>query len=579
LPGPSAAANGWRCGWPAAAGIAGVVLAIYLLTATAATFWDRDEPRFARATVEMVESGNYLYPTFNGELRPDKPILVYWLMSVPVRLFGPGELASRFFSAVGIALTCLLTYFIGRRVVGPRAGIWAMIVLAAAVMMIVLGTVATADAVMLPCIVGALAIFAHSLTGGVRIWHVIVLGLMCGLSMLAKGPMGLVPLLVIVGVLWFGRRRIQLGWRYLGYAALATLFGAVLFCAWAIPANYATDGELMRQFFGKHVFQRATEALEGHGGAADGKGWRSARDYMLYLPVYVPVVLLGFFPWTLHLPGALSAVIGGRVGGRNGRALLLGWLVVVFVGASLAATKLPHYVAAMWPAMALAVGGVLAADRSGTLTDRDRRWLRRGVWLFAPLAAGAGLGGLVGVWFLPSGAAAVRWPLLAGGVIVLLMGIVAVREHLAGRFRRSAVVMLIGMVITHGVVVFAVVPAGETFKIAPHVARAINERTGGEVSVATSEFDEPTMVYYLHRAVDRKIGVVKGAQDVVAWAADTAPGVLVVRRKDLDRIEKDHGPLGTEEIFAFKGLNYSKGRWPEIVAIGRNLPPRPADAP
>ena len=40
-----------------------------------------DEPRFAQATVEMLHSGNWLYPTFNGAVRADKPILVYWLMA------------------------------------------------------------------------------------------------------------------------------------------------------------------------------------------------------------------------------------------------------------------------------------------------------------------------------------------------------------------------------------------------------------------------------------------------------------------------------------------------------------------
>ncbi|HEW78800.1 MAG TPA: glycosyltransferase family 39 protein, partial [Phycisphaerales bacterium] len=100
--------------WVAVTLIALAIMGKYLFMSTRSTLWDRDEPRFARATVEMIESGNYLVPSFNGKMWPDKPIFFYWLMSLPVRLLGPTELACRFFGAVGTALTCLLTFFIGR---------------------------------------------------------------------------------------------------------------------------------------------------------------------------------------------------------------------------------------------------------------------------------------------------------------------------------------------------------------------------------------------------------------------------------------------------------------------------------
>ena len=96
--------------------------ALYLLIAGSSTLWDRDEPRYARATAEMVESGNYLVPTFNGEVWFDKPILLYWLMSVPVRLLGPSEIACRFAGVIGTAITLLLTFFIGIKLfieIGP----------------------------------------------------------------------------------------------------------------------------------------------------------------------------------------------------------------------------------------------------------------------------------------------------------------------------------------------------------------------------------------------------------------------------------------------------------------------------
>ena len=80
--------------WAIAAVLLGILALASWLT-TRSTLWDRDEPRFAQAAVEMVQSGQLLFPTFNGELRPDKPILIYWLMAIPVSLFGVSEWAVR----------------------------------------------------------------------------------------------------------------------------------------------------------------------------------------------------------------------------------------------------------------------------------------------------------------------------------------------------------------------------------------------------------------------------------------------------------------------------------------------------
>ena len=66
--------------------IAALLFAGCSFLTTRSTLWDRDEPRFAVAALEMARSGQWLYPTFNGELRPDKPILIYWLMSASIRI-------------------------------------------------------------------------------------------------------------------------------------------------------------------------------------------------------------------------------------------------------------------------------------------------------------------------------------------------------------------------------------------------------------------------------------------------------------------------------------------------------------
>jgi len=541
-----------RSPWTAAVLIALVVMSIYLFMGTRTTLWDRDEPRYARTTVEMVESGDYLVPTFNGRMWPDKPILLYWLMSLPVRLLGPTEFACRFFAGVGTALTCLLTFFIGQRLLGVKAGLWAMVILASTLMMLVVGSAATADAVLLPFIVAILAVFVQAIGSGTHISHVLLMGIALGVGLLAKGPIGLLPLPVIAATLWLARRAKLGAGRHLLQIAAGSALGVLIFMAWAVPANNATKGEFLRIFIGHHVLTRAIKPLEHHGG-----------NFLLYLPYYLPVIIGGFFPWTLHLPGALSAVVGGRVGGQYCRALLIGWVVPIFIIMTLAATKLPHYVLFIWPGLALAVAGTIIAAQQNTLTARDRIWLRRGVWFFGPLAVAGALGLMVGPWFLTI--PGLRWSGLVSGIVLSVMTVIAVRQQLAGRPQASAKVLLIGMLVFHIPFLFGVLPAVEQVKISPPIARAIKEKTAKEIPVATYKYGEPTLNFY----IGRQIEPLGSEEAVIAWARRPQPGVLVIPKDVLAGIQQRHGFLALDEIASKKGFNYSKGTILEVLALIR----------
>jgi 4-amino-4-deoxy-L-arabinose transferase-like glycosyltransferase len=147
-------------------------------------------------------------------------------------------------------------------------------------------------------------------------------------------------------------------------------------------------------------------------------------------------------PWTLYLPGAASAVLGGRVGGPRLKALLVGWAAPVFLMFTIIATKLPHYLLPVWPALALAVGGTLAAGEEGRLDERDLRWLRRGAWLFAPVAL-LEAAGLFAVVTSPP-LVGLRWPCLALALAILGTAFAALRRHLGGDLSQGARLLCAG---------------------------------------------------------------------------------------------------------------------------------------
>ena len=529
--------------------VALAVFGVYLSLSSRTTLWDRDEPRFARAAVEMLESGDYLVITFNDESWPDKPVLTYWVMALAIHVLGPTELACRLFGVIGTALTCGATFCIGRRLLGRQAGLWAMVMLASTLQMLVIGAAATSDAVLLPFTIGAMAVFASIRQKPIRPVHVIAVGLATGLAMLAKGPMGLMPALAIGAISLFDRERRRSG---LGLMAASVFIGTIIFCTWAVPASMAAEGGFLREFVGRHVIGRALKPMESHGG-----------NILLYLPYYISVVIGGFFPWTLHLPGALSALLRRHLVSPSDRRFFLGWIVPPFVLMSLAATKLPHYIVFIWPALALLCGGVIMAAKAGTLAPKDKDWLRGGVWFFGPVAAAVGLGLVVGPWFVP--VPGMRAWGAAGGIVILAMAALAIREHLADRPQRSAVILILGMVAFQIPLQAGLLPAIEQVKISPTLAREVNENTGPDVPVAAYKYGEPTLNFYL----GRRIEYLDSTDAVLAWATQPEPGVLIIPTDRLVPIREREDNLPLAEIATVKGFNYSKGKPLEVVALYR----------
>ena len=107
--------------------------------------WDEDEPRNAACAREMLERGDWVVPTFNYELRPQKPVLLYWLMMASYSVFGVNELAARLPSALLAMGTTLVTFHLGRLLFNARVGLFGGLMMASCLMFGVAGRAATPD--------------------------------------------------------------------------------------------------------------------------------------------------------------------------------------------------------------------------------------------------------------------------------------------------------------------------------------------------------------------------------------------------------------------------------------------------
>ncbi|HEV3024204.1 MAG TPA: glycosyltransferase family 39 protein, partial [Pirellulales bacterium] len=120
-------------------------LAVFFTNLGVPHLWDDDEPKNAECAREMLVRGDWIVPTFNEELRYDKPALLYWLMIAAYRAFGVNEFAARLPSAVLAVVTTLATYHCGRLLFRPRVGLWAGLAISTSVLFVVAGRAATPD--------------------------------------------------------------------------------------------------------------------------------------------------------------------------------------------------------------------------------------------------------------------------------------------------------------------------------------------------------------------------------------------------------------------------------------------------
>lgn len=537
-----------------------MILTLYLLLTTASTLWDRDEPRFARATVEMVESGNYLYPTFNDHLRADKPILIYWLMSIPVRILGVSELSCRMVAPFATLLAALLTFWIAGRLFDRTTSLWAGLILMLTPLMTVSGTAATTDALLLACITGSLAAFMLSWLNGFRLWHLIPMIIALAAALLTKGPVGLaVPVLVISAILIFAKSDVLRPWRYAGWLVFSIIAAIVLFLSWGLQANAATQGEFLRLGIGKHVVSRSLNAMESHGGKS-----------ILFYFYYLPVVLLTFFPWIIYLPRLLIYRQEETGMARQNIRLLVCWIAPVIILMSLVATKLPHYILPCWPALAMATALGLQNAVQGHKDGNKAFAARFGFGSFLIIGFVLGFGLMLSPWVLAKFPIfGLRVPATVLGTVFVAMTGLAWRYYRKGLHYSVAGILVSGMLVVLLSASLLLLPAIEPLKLSPQIAKIIQENSPPSIPVFTCGYGEPSLNFYLGRCPIDSLE----ETELATWTRAPGQGILIVTATKLNHQQRALKTAGIEQLGTVPGFNYSHGKQVLIHILLRNNTP------
>ena len=500
---------------------------------------DRDESRYAQATSQMLESGDYVDIRYQDEPRWKKPVGIYWMQAVAVALTSKVENRDiapyRIPSLLGAILAAAACAWAGAAMFGNRAGFLSGAILGASFLLSTEAGIAKTDAMLCGAVTLAMAglarIYLAARAGEVprRPWKFAFwLGL--GLSVLVKGPIGLLVIAPAMMALSIWDRDVswlkRLGWGW-GLPLVALIVGP-----WAIAITIATDGAFWREAIGGDLAPKIAGGDEGHG----------------VLPgFYLLIAPLLFFPATLLLPAAVSTGWSRRA--EPAIRFLVCWVVPAWLIFELTPTKLAHYTLPTFGGLAL-----LAAAALTRPIGQISRYAGVGLTLFV-----GGLLAVGSVYLLTEygKSTAQTWATLT---IVF-----AILASLIGAFlmlHRAAVTALL-VSLTLGVLAHAALSGTlrqlRPLSVAPQLEKVLERadlqpRQGRAGPVAITGFHEPSFVFLTGK--DTELTDAEGAARALA---EGRPAIVEAHDADAFRAAAARLGVAGRAVGEVNGHNYSKG--------------------
>jgi 4-amino-4-deoxy-L-arabinose transferase-like glycosyltransferase len=480
-------------------------LPVLFLWLGANSIWDANEAFYVETPRQMVLSGDYVNPSFNGTGRFNKPVFSYWVVAALYQAFGVSVAVERLGIAIGALGIVLAAFLIGRAIRSPGAGVLAALCVVTAPRFVFWSRRIFID-IYVTCFMAltlALFVLAERDPARRRLWLLLTY-VAIGLGVLTKGPVALVLPAAVLFV-WLAAER-RLGDLRRMLLVPGILIVAAIVAPWYVALYLQHGWEHIVSFFVGENIGRFTGAM-----VPEGRG----------IFFYVPVLLTDVFPWAPLVLVPLVAIgraawKGPRQGERATDAVrrLLWWWIVVIVGAfSLSETKQDLYIFPVVPAVAaLVADALLAAGREPSRGATG--WILIVVGVLTCLVAAAIYG-----FFGPSGG---DWRLAGASASAVVLGLTGIATIVFGWRSRRLVAMAAlaaGFAAFNYVLVGLVAPGIERFKPTPAVAATFAERASPEARLAHFEMSLPSLVYYARRPVEQ-LPTLEAAAEALAGEAE-----------------------------------------------------------
>jgi 4-amino-4-deoxy-L-arabinose transferase-like glycosyltransferase len=307
---------------------------LYFQGASSAGLIGPDEPRYAQVSREMLRNHDWITPYLHGEPWFEKPPLYYWLTAAAFAVFGLTEAAARLPAALFAVGFVILFAWQTRRLFPGETTRYAVPILLSSLGWIAFGRAATMEMMFSALLAGSLGFMALWLWQGRRRWLFAFHGLLA-LTVLSKGFGGVALAALILGVYCVVTQEFRWLLRVLNPWAV-TLF-SVIALPWLAAMQFKHGHAFFDEFIVRQHFRRYVSSELAH----PGPWW-----------FYLPILLVGMFPWTAHL-GLLR--FRGIMRDHR-RVFLLCWVATVLAFFSASQGKLSGYILAALPALAMWIG-------------------------------------------------------------------------------------------------------------------------------------------------------------------------------------------------------------------------------
>jgi 4-amino-4-deoxy-L-arabinose transferase-like glycosyltransferase len=464
----------------------GCIAGAYLLRLGQGSLWDNSEPTYGEIVKEIFRTRDWLTLHFDYAAWFVHPPLWFWTAAASVSAIGLNEFALRLPSAIFGVLCAVATYRAAARMYGPYAAPIAALAVGTSLEFFVLARLAILDTMLVFFTTLAVYWSYFALTHGDRraFWIAVV---SAALGTMTKGPVAaaLPVLILLVYATW--ARAWSLLWRLPLLRGL--LVYAVVAGAWFAFEAHLHGGAFVNEYFVRSTVGRALSPFENQ----PGPWW-----------YYAPVVLAGFFPFVVFLPWSIW--IAAKHLGSDERFLFAAALAPLAFF-SLVQTKLPNYIAVIFPALGILVGGAFAKS----VTRQRHAVVFAGLGtLVAVLAAAVGYAGTSPL--AHTRYASFSLPL---ELLVLSMGVCALTGFVAlamwKRIWIAPAALTVMMLIFVGFATTSILPRLEAFKPMKGMAASVMSRwRAGELIGAYGVHGEYSLLFY--------------TSDGPLWFLGTAPG-------------------------------------------------------
>jgi 4-amino-4-deoxy-L-arabinose transferase-like glycosyltransferase len=431
---------------------------------------DRDEARYAQASKQMMETGNYLDIRFQKEPRYLQPAGIYWLQVAAAKITGYGPEAPiwvyRLPSFLAATAAVVLTYWVALPLAGQVGAFIAALLVVPSILLGVEARLAKTDAVLLACILSATGFLARAyLRQTITRGAALLFWTACAAGVLVKGPMIALVVGSTVAALCVLDRSIT--WLKPLRPALGLCWLVLLVVPWFIAIAIVSDGEFYRIAIGQSLLGKVGAGQQGHG-APPGV------YFLLYWITFWPAAGLALtaLPWVWQNRGEASV------------RFCLAWILPTWLVFELITTKLPHYVLPVYPAVATLIA-------LGLLHGRWPAPIIR--WIIVPSVIGYAAIAFAALYLLEGQIAPAVLIVAFMATVIMALGM---RDAPTASPAVLAAAVAISGILMNGVVAARVVPNLKTVWVAPRLAAAIKRHAQcAQPQVASAGFEEPSLVF------------------------------------------------------------------------------------